>query len=75
MRGTYVYHGRSVHLLTVGTFRWFMAKTGRYKILTNLFGLFPCVAAILVYLLRENSSEFEQWFSIVSKLEQHPGFC
>ncbi|QRV88912.1 major facilitator superfamily transporter [Ceratobasidium sp. AG-Ba] len=44
---------------------WFMSRTGRYKILTNLFGLFPCVAAILVYLLRENSSEFQQWFSII----------
>lgn len=44
---------------------WYMSRTGRYKILTNLFGLFPCVASILVYLLREDSSEFEQWFSII----------
>ncbi|KAF8757976.1 vacuolar amino acid permease [Rhizoctonia solani] len=44
---------------------WYMAKTGRYKILTNLFGLFPCIASLLVYRLRENSSSFEQWFSII----------
>ncbi|CEL61791.1 Vacuolar membrane amino acid uptake transporter fnx2 OS=Schizosaccharomyces pombe (strain 972 / ATCC 24843) GN=fnx2 PE=3 SV=1 [Rhizoctonia solani AG-1 IB] len=44
---------------------WYMAKTGRYKILTNLFGLFPCFASLLIYRLRENSSEFEQWFSII----------
>ncbi|KAJ1306850.1 hypothetical protein OPQ81_007835 [Rhizoctonia solani] len=44
---------------------WYMSKTGRYKILTNLFGLFPCVASLLIYRLKENSSEFEQWFSII----------
>ncbi|KAG9123308.1 hypothetical protein FRC07_015125, partial [Ceratobasidium sp. 392] len=44
---------------------WYMSRTGRYKILTDLFGLFPFVASVLVYLLRENSSEFEQWFSII----------
>ncbi|KAG8729157.1 hypothetical protein FRC12_021221, partial [Ceratobasidium sp. 428] len=44
---------------------WYMSRTGRYKILTNLFGLLPFVAAILVYMLHEDSSEFEQWFSII----------
>ncbi|KAG8683431.1 hypothetical protein FRC08_014287 [Ceratobasidium sp. 394] len=44
---------------------WYMSRTGRYKILTDLFGLFPCAAAILVYMLREDSGEFEQWFSII----------
>ncbi|EUC59731.1 MFS transporter [Rhizoctonia solani AG-3 Rhs1AP] len=44
---------------------WHMSKTGRYKILTDIFGLLPCVGALLVYRLKEDSSEFEQWFSII----------
>ncbi|CAE6399759.1 unnamed protein product [Rhizoctonia solani] len=44
---------------------WYMSKTGRYKILTDIFGLLPCVGALLVYRLKEDSSEFEQWFSII----------
>ncbi|CAE6529005.1 unnamed protein product [Rhizoctonia solani] len=44
---------------------WYMSKTGRYKILTNLFGLLPCLGSLLIYRLQENSSEFEQWFSII----------
>ncbi|KAH7335239.1 MFS general substrate transporter [Rhizoctonia solani] len=44
---------------------WYMSKTGRYKILTDIFGLFPCVASLLIYRLQENSSGFEQWFSII----------
>ncbi|CAE6482264.1 unnamed protein product [Rhizoctonia solani] len=44
---------------------WYMSKTGRYKILTDVFGLFPCVGSLLVYRLKETSSEFEKWFSII----------
>ncbi|KAB5595004.1 MFS transporter [Ceratobasidium theobromae] len=44
---------------------WYMNRTGRYKNLEDFFGLFPVVAALLIYRLREDSSEFEQWFSII----------
>ncbi|KAB5594833.1 MFS transporter [Ceratobasidium theobromae] len=53
--------------ISLGSFfaGWYIARTGRYKNLEDSFGLFPFVATLLIYCLREDSSEFEQWFSII----------
>ena len=52
---TFLHHGR----------RWIMHRTGRYKMLNLIFGIFPFIAAILLSLMREDSPPFQLWFSIV----------
>ncbi|KIJ25279.1 hypothetical protein M422DRAFT_237141 [Sphaerobolus stellatus SS14] len=44
---------------------WVMAKTGRYKVLSGVFGIFPFVATIMMSRLSEDSGPFAQWFSII----------
>ncbi|KZT74098.1 MFS general substrate transporter [Daedalea quercina L-15889] len=44
---------------------WVMHRTGKYKTLNLIFGLFPFVAAILLSLMREDSPSFQLWFSII----------
>ncbi|EPS98348.1 hypothetical protein FOMPIDRAFT_1061393 [Fomitopsis schrenkii] len=44
---------------------WVMHKTGRYKMLNIIFGMFPFVAAILLSRMHEDSPPFQLWFSII----------
>ena len=43
-----------------------MHRTGKYKLLNLVFGLFPFIAAILLSLMREDSHPIVLWLSIVS---------
>ncbi len=43
-----------------------MHRTGRYRKLNLIFGLFPFVAAVLLALMREDSHPIVLWLSIVS---------
>lgn len=42
-----------------------MHRTGRYKTLNLIFGIFPFVSAILLAFMREDSPPIQQWLSIV----------
>ena len=46
-----------------------MHRTGKYRKLNLVFGLFPFVAAILISLMNENSPAPQLWLSIVSDFE------
>ncbi|TBU53937.1 MFS general substrate transporter [Dichomitus squalens] len=45
---------------------WVMHRTGKYRKLNLIFGIFPFVAAILLALMHENSSPAQLWLSIAS---------
>ncbi|PCH38509.1 vacuolar amino acid permease [Wolfiporia cocos MD-104 SS10] len=44
---------------------WVMHRTGKYKRLNLIFGLFPFAAAILISLMREDSPPAQLWLSII----------
>ncbi|KZT11174.1 vacuolar amino acid permease [Laetiporus sulphureus 93-53] len=44
---------------------WVMHRTGKYKLLNLIFGLFPFTAAILLSLMREDSPPAQLWLSII----------
>ncbi|OSD02159.1 vacuolar amino acid permease [Trametes coccinea BRFM310] len=44
---------------------WYMHRTGKYKKLSLIFGIFPFVAATLMALMREDSPPIQQWLSIL----------
>ncbi|KAI0355184.1 vacuolar amino acid permease [Trametes cingulata] len=44
---------------------WIMHRTGRYKRLNLVFGIFPFVSATLLALMREDSPAIQQWLSIL----------
>jgi hypothetical protein len=44
---------------------WMMHKTGKYKLLNLIFGAFPFLGVIGIYLINENSGFIQSWFSIV----------
>jgi len=44
---------------------WIMHRTGRYKTLNLIFGIFPFAAAILISLMREDSPQVVLWLSIL----------
>ncbi|KAM5542022.1 hypothetical protein V8D89_004332 [Ganoderma adspersum] len=44
---------------------WMMHRTGKYRKLNLVFGLFPFVAAILISLMNENSPAPQLWLSII----------
>ncbi|KAI8974212.1 vacuolar amino acid permease [Trametes punicea] len=44
---------------------WYMHRTGKYKRLSLIFGIFPFVAATLMALMREDSPPIQQWLSIL----------
>ncbi|KLO19602.1 MFS general substrate transporter [Schizopora paradoxa] len=44
---------------------WMMHRTGKYKMINLIFGIFPFVAAVSITLLREDSNWFQMWFSII----------
>lgn len=55
-----------ISTLPCDTYRWMMQKTGRYKMLNMVFGIFPLGAALLLTQMREDSGWAHQWLSIVS---------
>ncbi|KIY46255.1 MFS general substrate transporter [Fistulina hepatica ATCC 64428] len=42
-----------------------MHRTGRYKALNMIFGIFPFIATILIYRMREDSGPIQSWLSII----------
>ncbi|KAH9939440.1 MFS general substrate transporter [Amylocystis lapponica] len=44
---------------------WMMHRTGKYRRLAQVFGLFPFVATILLSLMREDSPGIQLWLSII----------
>ncbi|PSR72112.1 hypothetical protein PHLCEN_2v12027 [Hermanssonia centrifuga] len=44
---------------------WIIHKTGNYKRLNLIFGLFPFVSAILLSIMREDSPPIQLWLSII----------
>ncbi|KAF9528266.1 vacuolar amino acid permease [Crepidotus variabilis] len=44
---------------------WMMHKTGTYKRINLIFGIFPFIGAVGIYLLQEDSGWLQSWFSIV----------
>ncbi|PPR05145.1 hypothetical protein CVT26_012231 [Gymnopilus dilepis] len=44
---------------------WVMHKTGRYKTINLIFGLFPFIGASLIYYIKEDSGFLQSWFSII----------
>ncbi|TDL18944.1 MFS general substrate transporter [Rickenella mellea] len=44
---------------------WMMHRTGKYKLINLIFGIFPFTAAILISQLREDSGPIQMWFSII----------
>ena len=51
-----------------------MHRTGKYRRLNLIFGLFPFIAAILLCLMREDSSPAQLWLSIVGGRLLFSGF-
>ena len=45
---------------------WVMHATGRYKFINLIFGIFPFIGAVSIYMLKIDSNFWMQWFSIVS---------
>ncbi|KAF8343831.1 major facilitator superfamily domain-containing protein [Cantharellus anzutake] len=43
---------------------WMIKKTGKYKILIIIFGIFPTIAAFLIANLQMDSGAWAQWFNI-----------
>ena len=46
-------------------YSWMMHKTGRYRMLTLICGIFPFVSAVMIATMREDSHPLLQWLSIV----------
>ncbi|PVG01894.1 hypothetical protein CPB86DRAFT_698295 [Serendipita vermifera] len=44
---------------------WMMHRTGKYKVLNVVFGIFPTLAAVLIASLTVESSEWLQWLSLI----------
>ncbi|KAF8891127.1 vacuolar amino acid permease [Gymnopilus junonius] len=44
---------------------WVMHKTGRYKTINLIFGMFPFIGASLIYHIREDSGPLQSWLSII----------
>ena len=44
---------------------WMMHKTGKYRVLTLICGIFPFVSAVMIATMRENSHPLLQWLGIV----------
>ena len=45
-----------------------MHRTGRYRQLNLIFGIFPFISAVLMSLMREDSPQVQLWLSIVRRL-------
>ncbi|KAJ7729775.1 vacuolar amino acid permease [Mycena metata] len=56
----------SVSMSTGSVFAgWMMHRTGRYKKINLIFGIFPFVGAVLISLMREDSGPIQSWLSII----------
>lgn len=44
---------------------WMMHKTGKYKMLNLIFGIFPFIGATAICLINEDSGFIQSWFSII----------
>jgi hypothetical protein len=44
---------------------WMMHRTGRYKMINLIFGIFPFVGTVLISFIHENSGWIQSWFSII----------
>ncbi|OCH86179.1 MFS general substrate transporter [Obba rivulosa] len=44
---------------------WWMHKTGKYKLVNLVFGIFPFISAVLLCFMREDSSSAQLWLSIL----------
>ncbi|KAJ6567026.1 MFS general substrate transporter [Mycena capillaripes] len=56
----------SVSMSTGAVFAgWMMHRTGRYKNINLIFGIFPFVGAVLISLMREDSGPIQSWLSII----------
>ncbi|KAJ7672431.1 major facilitator superfamily domain-containing protein [Mycena polygramma] len=44
---------------------WMMHRTGRYKNINLIFGIFPFIGAVLISLMREDSGPIQSWLSII----------
>ncbi|KAI0028997.1 vacuolar amino acid permease [Vararia minispora EC-137] len=44
---------------------WVMHRTGKYKMLNLIFGLFPFIATVLITRMRPDSGPITLWFSII----------
>ncbi|KAF7342299.1 Vacuolar amino acid permease [Mycena venus] len=56
----------SVSMSTGAVFAgWMMQRTGRYKKINLIFGIFPFVGAVLISLMREESGPIQSWLSII----------
>ena len=52
-----------------------MHRTGRYRQLNLIFGIFPFVAAVLISLMREDSPQVLLWLSIVRIGKEQTSAC
>ncbi|KAJ3835167.1 vacuolar amino acid permease [Lentinula raphanica] len=44
---------------------WMMHRTGKYKLINMIFGIFPFIGTILISRIREDSGWIQSWFSII----------
>lgn len=44
---------------------WMMHKTGKYKLMNMIFGIFPFVGIMLILFMREDSPPLQMWLSII----------
>ncbi|KAK7437119.1 hypothetical protein VKT23_018743 [Stygiomarasmius scandens] len=44
---------------------WMMHRTGKYKLINLVFGIFPFIASVLIAQIHENSGWIQSWFSII----------
>ncbi|KAJ7765625.1 MFS general substrate transporter [Mycena metata] len=56
----------SVSMSTGSVFAgWVMHRTGRYRKLNLIFGIFPFVGAVLISFMRQDSGPVQSWLSII----------
>ncbi|KAG0701571.1 major facilitator superfamily domain-containing protein [Suillus ampliporus] len=44
---------------------WMMHRTGKYKLISLIFGFFPCIGITLITLMREDSGPVQKWLSTI----------
>ncbi|KAJ3903015.1 vacuolar amino acid permease [Lentinula edodes] len=44
---------------------WMMHRTGKYKMINMIFGIFPFIGTVLISQIHENSGWLQSWFSII----------
>ncbi|KAG0701578.1 major facilitator superfamily domain-containing protein [Suillus ampliporus] len=44
---------------------WMMHRTGKYKLMNLIFGVFPFIGITLITLMREDSGPLQMWLSII----------